>query len=35
MDGPVLELGVGLDYGDVFVGNIGGKNAGQRFRPIE
>ncbi len=33
-DGPVLELGVGLDYGEAFVGNIGGKNRVSDFTAV-
>ena len=32
--GPLLELGVGLDYGDVFVGNIGGPDAVSDFTAV-
>jgi adenylate cyclase len=33
-DGPVLDLGVGLDYGEVFVGNIGGTDALRDFTAV-
>jgi adenylate cyclase len=33
-EGPVLDLGVGLDYGEAFVGNIGGKGAISDFTAI-
>ena len=33
-DGPVLELGVGLDYGEAFVGNIGGNAAVSDFTAV-
>jgi adenylate cyclase len=32
--GPVLELGVGLDYGEAFVGNIGGPAAVSDFTAV-
>jgi adenylate cyclase len=33
-DGPALDLGIGLDYGEAFVGNIGGKTAVSDFTAI-
>jgi adenylate cyclase len=33
-DGPVLELGIGLDYGEAFVGNIGGKDTVSDFTAV-
>ena len=33
-DGPVLDLGIGLDYGEVFVGNIGGTDALRDFTAV-
>jgi adenylate cyclase len=33
-DGPVLELGIGLDYGEAFVGNIGGNAAVSDFTAV-
>ena len=33
-DGAVLDLGIGLDYGEAFVGNIGGKDAISDFTAI-
>lgn len=33
-DGAVLELGIGLDYGDAFVGNIGGKDTVSDFTAV-
>jgi adenylate cyclase len=33
-DGPALELGIGLDYGEAFVGNIGGNSAVTDFTAI-
>jgi adenylate cyclase len=33
-DGPALALGIGLDYGEAFVGNIGGKGAISDFTAI-
>ena len=33
-DGPALDLGIGLDYGEAFVGNIGGTNAVSDFTAI-
>jgi adenylate cyclase len=33
-DGPALELGVGLDYGEAFVGNIAGGTAVSDFTAI-
>lgn len=33
-DGPALELGIGLDYGEAFVGNIGGNAAVSDFTAI-
>jgi adenylate cyclase len=32
--GPALDLGIGLDYGEAFVGNIGGTNAVSDFTAI-
>jgi adenylate cyclase len=32
--GPALDLGIGLDYGEAFVGNIGGKSAVSDFTAI-
>ncbi len=29
--GPVLDLGIGLDYGEAFVGNIGGNGRRERL----
>ena len=33
-NGPVLELGIGLDYGEAFVGNIGGKDTVSDFTAV-
>src|SRR5215475_10386207 len=33
-DGPALDLGIGLDYGEAFVGNIGGNSAISDFTAI-
>lgn len=33
-NGPVLELGIGLDYGEAFVGNIGGKETVSDFTAV-
>jgi adenylate cyclase len=33
-EGPALDLGVGLDYGEAFVGNIGGRGAISDFTAI-
>jgi adenylate cyclase len=33
-EGPALDLGIGLDYGEAFVGNIGGKGAISDFTAI-
>jgi adenylate cyclase len=33
-DGPMLELGIGLDYGEAFVGNIGGKDTVSDFTAV-
>ena len=33
-DNPLLQLGIGLDYGDAFVGNIGGKGAVSDFTAV-
>jgi len=33
-DGPALDLGIGLDYGEAFVGNIGGNTAVSDFTAI-
>jgi adenylate cyclase len=33
-EGPSLELGIGLDYGEAFVGNIGGGSAVSDFTAI-
>jgi adenylate cyclase len=33
-DGPILELGIGLDYGEAFVGNIGGKDSVSDFTAV-
>jgi adenylate cyclase len=33
-EGPALDLGIGLDYGEAFVGNIGGKSAVSDFTAI-
>jgi adenylate cyclase len=33
-EGPALDLGIGLDYGEAFVGNIGGKAAISDFTAI-
>ena len=33
-DGPALDLGIGLDYGEAFVGNIGGNTAISDFTAI-
>jgi adenylate cyclase len=33
-EGPALELGIGLDYGEAFVGNIGGGTAVSDFTAI-
>jgi len=33
-DGPALDLGIGLDYGEAFVGNIGGGAAVSDFTAI-
>ena len=33
-DGPSLDLGIGLDYGEAFVGNIGGNKAVSDFTAI-
>jgi adenylate cyclase len=33
-DGPALDLGIGLDYGEAFVGNIGGKTAVSDFTAV-
>lgn len=33
-EGPSLDLGIGLDYGEAFVGNIGGKDAVSDFTAI-
>jgi adenylate cyclase len=33
-DGPALELGIGLDYGEAFVGNIGGNTAVSDFTAV-
>ena len=32
--GPVLDLGIGLDYGEAFVGNIGGTDAVSDFTAV-
>jgi adenylate cyclase len=33
-DGPVLDVGIGLDYGEAFVGNIGGKDTVSDFTAV-
>jgi adenylate cyclase len=33
-DGPVLDLGIGLDYGEAFVGNIGGTDTVSDFTAV-
>jgi adenylate cyclase len=33
-EGPALDLGIGLDYGEAFVGNIGGKGAISDFTAV-
>jgi adenylate cyclase len=33
-EGPALELGIGLDYGEAFVGNVGGSKAVSDFTAI-
>jgi adenylate cyclase len=34
VDGPALDLGIGIDYGEAFVGNIGGNSAISDFTAV-